>query len=50
MQSKQSLPEGPKTPGTPDVRVMVTFDVLKFAQSGTVPGLAELFGYSKKRK
>jgi hypothetical protein len=50
VQSKQSLPEGPKTPGTPDVRVMVTFDVLKFAQSGTVPGLAELFGYAKKRK
>jgi hypothetical protein len=50
VQSKQSLPEGPKTPGTPDVRVMVTFDVLKFAQSGTVPGLAELFGYAKKRR
>jgi hypothetical protein len=50
VQSKQSLPEGPKTPGTPDVRVMVTFDVLKFAQSGTVPGLAELFGYARKRK
>lgn len=48
--SKQSLPEGPKTPGTPDVRVMVTFDVVKFAQSGTVPGLADLFGSSKKRK
>jgi len=50
VQSKESLPEGPKTTGTPDVRVMVTFDVLKFAQSGTVPGLAELFGYAKKRK
>ncbi|MDT0184485.1 DUF4157 domain-containing protein [Microbacterium sp. ARD31] len=49
VQSKQSLPEGPKTPGTPDVRVMVTFDVLKFAQSGTVPGLSEAFGYTRRK-
>lgn len=49
VQQKQSLPEGPKIPGTPDVRVMVTFDLLKFAQSGIVPGLGEAFGYTKKK-
>jgi hypothetical protein len=49
-QSKQSLPEGPKVPGTPDVRVMVTFDVLKFAESGIVPGLGAAFGFSRKNK
>jgi hypothetical protein len=49
-QQKQSLPEGPKTPGTPDVRVMVTFDFVKFAQSGIVPGLSEVFGSSTKKK
>ncbi|MGW5365692.1 eCIS core domain-containing protein [Actinopolymorpha pittospori] len=48
--SKQSLPEGPKVPGTPDVRVMVTFDVMKFAESGIIPGLGEAFGYSRKKK
>jgi hypothetical protein len=50
VESKQSLPEGPKVPGTPDVGVMVTFDVMKFAESGFIPGLGEAFGYSKKRK
>lgn len=50
VQQKQSLPEGPKAPGTPDVRVMVTFDLLAFARSGTVPGLAEAFGVTKRRK
>jgi hypothetical protein len=49
-QQKQSLPEGPKIPGTPDVRVMVTFDFVKFAQSGIVPGLSEVFGSSTKKK
>ena len=49
VESKQSLPAGPKVPGTPDVRVMVTFDVMKFAESGIVPGLGEAFGYSKKK-
>lgn len=49
-QQKQSLPEGPKTPGTPDMRVMVTFDLMKFAQSGIVPGLAEAFGYSSRKR
>ena len=50
VQQKQSLPEGPKAPGTADVRVMVTFDLVAFTQSGTVPGLAEAFGYSKRKK
>jgi hypothetical protein len=49
-QQKQSLPEGPKAAGTPDVRVMVTFDLLAFARSGTVPGLAEAFGVAKRKK
>ncbi len=49
VESKQSLPSGPKVPGTPDVRVMVTFDVMKFAESGIIPGLGEAFGYSKKK-
>jgi hypothetical protein len=49
VESKQSLPEGPKVAGTPDVRVMVTFDVMKFAQSGIIPGLGEAFGYSRKK-
>ncbi|MFD6176229.1 MULTISPECIES: eCIS core domain-containing protein [unclassified Isoptericola] len=49
-QQKQSLPEGPKAPGAPDVRVMVTFDLVAFARSGTVPGLAEAFGVAKRKK
>lgn len=49
-QHKQSLPEGPKIPGTPDMRVMVTFDFMKFAQSGIVPGLAEALGYSQRKR
>ncbi|MFE7408620.1 DUF4157 domain-containing protein [Isoptericola sp. NPDC057559] len=49
-QQKQSLPEGPKAPGTPDVRVMLTFDLLAFARSGIVPGLAEAFGVAKRKR
>lgn len=49
-ESRQSLPEGPKLPGTPDVRVMVTFDVMKFAASGVIPGLSEAFGLSRRKK
>ncbi|MDO8152623.1 DUF4157 domain-containing protein [Isoptericola sp. b408] len=49
VESRQSLPGGPKAPGVPDVRVMVTFDVLAFARSGMVPGIAAAFGSSKKQ-
>ncbi|MDO8144909.1 DUF4157 domain-containing protein [Isoptericola sp. 178] len=49
VESRQSLPGGPKVPGVADVRVMVTFDVLAFARSGVVPGLAEAFGHPRRR-
>ncbi|WP_418276926.1 DUF4157 domain-containing protein [Isoptericola jiangsuensis] len=44
VESRQSLPQGPQQAGVPDVRFMVTFDLLKFAESGLVPGLGRLLG------
>ena len=43
VESRQSLPAAPHTP-TPDVRVILSVDLLQLGRSGVIPGLRGLLG------
>ena len=43
VESRQSLPAAPHTP-TPDVRVILSVDLLQLGRSGVIPGLRGLIG------